>query len=178
MTAETGVGAAAGTAVPSEPLLPMNIERPDAKDSASSAIVVSCAASRRRSPPQSMSPGDAGRAHQGERKKCPEPDGTRRGGAKDERPSTWGARAASRQGQPRSKKHRQGGRGGKTRNQENGPQKSTEAREQETGTRQPGQKRSPRQGLEIQIERGREVSHGPARAYLPSTASPNLQGDA
>ena len=68
VTAETGVGAAAGTAVPSKPLLPMNTERPDAKDSASSASVVSCDASRRRSPSQAMSPGDAGRAHQGERK--------------------------------------------------------------------------------------------------------------
>ena len=68
MTAETGVGAAAGTAEPSEPLLPMNMERPDAKDSASSARVVSCVASRRMSSPQAMSPGDARRAHQGREK--------------------------------------------------------------------------------------------------------------
>ena len=93
-------------------------------------------------------------------------------------PSTWGASAASRQGQPRSRKHGRDRRGEKTPDQGNGQQKNTEAGEQETGTRQPGQERSPRQGLEIQIKRGWEVSHGPARAYLPGTASPNLQGDA
>ena len=40
------------------------------------------------------------------------------------------------------------------------------------------QEESPRQGLDVQIQVGREVRHGPAGAYLPCAASPHLQCDA
>ena len=36
----------------------------------------------------------------------------------------------------------------------------------------------PRKGLEIQIQVGREIRHGPAGAYLPCAATPDFQGDA
>ena len=40
------------------------------------------------------------------------------------------------------------------------------------------QKGSPREGLDVQIQVGREIRHGPAGAYLPCAASPYLQCDA
>ena len=56
--------------------------------------------------------------------------------------------------------------------------RDTGADKRETRAREPGQERSPRRGLDVQVQGGREIRHGPACAYLPCTASPYLQCDA
>ena len=40
------------------------------------------------------------------------------------------------------------------------------------------QEERPQQGLDVQIQVGREIRHGPAGAYWPCAASPYLQCDA
>ena len=57
-------------------------------------------------------------------------------------------------------------------------QKTTGQTHERQQTENQAQEEGPQRGLDVQIQVGREICHGPAGADLPCTASPDLQRDA
>ena len=145
-------------------------------DSSRSASAVSWAARRRKSSPRAMT---QKRRRRAPKKGAGDTEMSRCGEAESKRAEPLGRREGKPPGRPWQA--RSTTRAARAR----GARPETTAREGDTGAdrrearaREPGRERSPRRGLDVQVQGGREFRHGPACAYLPCTASPNLQCDA